>query len=108
MGRDHTAEVLLSQADPAGADFDLASVAWATLGASAAAVPLGISLWALLDAARRPRWAWALTGRRQVVWLAAILFGALTVVGGLAISGWYLLRVRPLVAAVERGDLPST
>jgi hypothetical protein len=106
MGRDHTAEVLLSQADPAaGTDFDLASVAWATLGASAAAIPLGISLWALLDAARRPRWAWALSGRRQVVWMAAILFGVLTVVGGLAISGWYLVRVRPVVAAVEGGGL---
>jgi hypothetical protein len=106
MGRDHTAGVLLAQADPtAGADLDLASIAWATLGASVAAIPLAISLWALLDAARRPRWAWALSGRRQVVWMAAIMFGVLTVVGGLAISGWYLVRIRPLVAAVERGDL---
>ena len=46
---------------------------WATL----AAVPLGISLWALLDAARRPQWAWALAGRRQVVWMAAIMLGTL-------------------------------
>lgn len=96
--------MLLAQADAAaGTDFGLGAVLWALLGASAAAIPLGISLWALLDAARRPRWAWALADRRQVVWMAVILFGALTVVGGLLISGWYLLRVRPTVAAVERG-----
>lgn len=94
------------QADPAPpVEFDLASVAWAAAAASAAAIPLAISVWALLDAARRPRWAWALADRRQVVWMALVMFGALTVVGGLAISGWYLLRVRPLVAAVERGEL---
>ena len=94
------------QADPAApADLDLGSVAWATVGATIAAIPLAISLWALLDAARRPRWAWALAGRRQVVWMAVILFGVLTVVGGLAISGWYLLRVRPQIAAVERGEV---
>jgi len=70
-----------------------------------AAIPLGLSLWALLDCARRPAWAWALAGRRQVVWLAAILLGFLSVIGGLAVSGWYLLRVRPVVAAAEVGRL---
>lgn len=71
-----------------------------------AAVPLALSLWALLDCARRPGWAWALAGRRQVVWLAAILCGFLTVAGGLVVSGWYLLRVRPVVAAAETGRVP--
>ena len=98
--------MLLLQADPApAADFDLGTVAWATVGATAAAIPLGISLWALLDAARRPRWAWALSGRRQVVWMALIMFGVLSLVGGVLISGWYLLRVRPVVSAVEKGEL---
>ena len=66
-------------------------------------VPLGISLWALLDCARRPQWAWALAGRRQVVWMAAICMGFLTVVGGLVISVWYLVRVRPVIARAEAG-----
>ena len=70
-----------------------------------AAVPLGLSLWALLDCARRPAWAWALAGRRQVVWLAAILLGFLSVLGGVLVSGWYLLRVRPAVAAAEIGQI---
>jgi hypothetical protein len=68
-------------------------------------VPLVLTGWALLDAARRPEWVWALVGRRRVVWLAAILFGALVVVVGLAVSTAYLVRVRPELAAAERGRL---
>ena len=66
-------------------------------------MPLALTAWALLDAARRPEWVWALAGRRRVVWLAAILFGALVVVVGLVVSTVYLLRVRPELAAVESG-----
>ena len=66
-------------------------------------VPLGLTVWALLDAARRPDWAWALAGRRRVVWLAAILFGALTLVVGLVVSCAYLMRVRPEIEAAESG-----
>jgi uncharacterized membrane protein len=79
--------------------------AWAVVVTTFACMPLGISLWAFLDAARRPQWAWALSPARQVVWMVAIPIGVLTVVGGLLISLWYLLRIRPLVAAAERGDL---
>jgi hypothetical protein len=70
-----------------------------------ASIPLGLTLWALLDAARRPRWAWALTERRQVSWMAGIMFSALTVIGGVAVSTWYLLKVRPEIAAAEEGRL---
>jgi hypothetical protein len=66
-------------------------------------VPLLLTAWALLDAARRPEWAWALAGRRRVVWLAAILFGALVLVVGLVVSIAYLVWVRPAVAAAESG-----
>jgi len=80
-----------------------------TLGAAGTmivlATPLMLTLWALLDAARRPEWAWALAGRRRVVWLAAILFGAMTVVLGVVISSVYLLRIRPHVAAAEDGRI---
>lgn len=80
-------------------------VVLAIVAVSLACVPLGLSGWALLDAASRPQWAWALVGRRQVAWLAGILFGTLTVVGGLAVSAWYLRRVRPAIRAAEHGDL---
>ena len=61
-------------------------------------VPLALTAWALLDAARRPEWVWALAGRRRVAWLAAILFGALVVVVGLVVSTVYLVRIRPELA----------
>ena len=74
---------------------------------SIAAIPLGLSMWALLDCARRPAWAWALAGRNRAGWMAAILVGILAMVGGLVISTWYLLKVRPIVAAAEQGQLPD-
>lgn len=79
------------------------------LGAIAlACIPLGLSVWALLDAARRPAFAWALAGRNRALWMAAILLGILSVVGGVLISGWYLVRVRPAVAGAEDGRFPSS
>jgi hypothetical protein len=78
---------------------------WAVVVTVFACTPLAISMWAFLDAAKRPQWAWALSSHRQVVWMVAIPVGVLTVVGGLVISLWYLVRVRPAVAAAERGEL---
>jgi hypothetical protein len=68
--------------------------------------PLALSVVALLDAARRPQWAWALAERNQVTWMATILLGTLLACAGVAISGWYLWRVRPVVARAESGILP--
>jgi hypothetical protein len=93
--------VLATAVEPATAG-DLLRV---TLVTMAACIPLGISLWALLDAARRPRWAWALSRHHQTPWMAAVAAGVLLTVVGLGISLWYLLRVRPDLVAVERGDL---
>ncbi len=71
----------------------------------ALSVPLAVTAWAFLDAASRPKWVWALAGRRQIVWMSVIGFGVLTVVGGLAVSSYYLSRVRMELARVEAGDL---
>jgi hypothetical protein len=67
-------------------------------------IPIGLSLWALLDCARRPPWAWSFAGRSQVAWLGAIAFGIFLLFFGIAISLWYLLRVRPVIAAIEAGN----
>ena len=83
----------------------LSDVAFALVLATLAAVPLGLTLWALLDAARRPQWAWALAERRQVVWMAAIMLGTLSVIGGMLLSTYYLTRVRHEVAAAEDGRI---
>lgn len=94
-----------AQQRPAEVDLSLLSVAGAVLLVAVAAIPLAISVWALLDVARRPRWAWALAGRSQVLWMVAVLFGLLSIIGGLLISSWYLVRVRPVIAATEAGDI---
>ena len=70
-------------------------------------IPITLTAWAFLDAARRPAWAWSLANRSQAVWMAVIFLGVLTVVGGLLISGYYLAIVRPEIAAAEEGQLPD-
>lgn len=83
----------------------LLEVGWAIVVTVVLCTPLGISVWALLDAARRPEWAWALAGRDRLAWIVAILLGTLIVCAGVAISIWYLLKVRPQVAAAEDGRI---
>lgn len=68
-------------------------------------IPLAVTAWAFLDAARRPGWAWSLAGRSQVLWMAMVGLGVFTVIGGLAVSGWYLVLVRPEIAAAEDGRI---
>lgn len=84
---------------------DLGRLAWEMLLISLAAIPLGISVWALLDIAHRPAWAWGLSRHNRIGWMAAVLLGMWSVVGGLVISGIYLLRIRPQVADAEAGRL---
>jgi hypothetical protein len=81
------------------------TVLGAIAGIVIVSIPLAISLWALLDAAHRPEWAFALAGRSRVVWVAACGIGILFNVVGLAVSAWYLVRVRPGVAAAESGQI---
>ncbi len=68
-------------------------------------LPLAISGWAFLDAARRPSWSWSLAGRSQVAWMVATALGVLTLIGGLLISGYYLTIIRPQIADAEEGRL---
>jgi hypothetical protein len=84
---------------------DLSELGVALALALFAAIPLSLTIWALLDAAHRPQWAWALAGRRQVVWMAGIMFSALTLLGGLIVSTWYLSRIRHEIEAAEDGEI---
>ncbi len=78
-------------------------IVWAIMTTAFFLIPLALSGWAFLDAAHRPQWAWSLAGRSQVAWMVSTALGVLTLVGGLLISGWYLLIVRPEIAAAEDG-----
>ena len=88
--------------------MDLVELGVALAVAAFFAIPISLTGWALLDAARRPQWAWALSGRRQVVWMAGIMFSAATVLGGVIVSSWYLARVRHEIAAAEDGQVRPT
>ena len=77
------------------------------LGLLLAAIPLALSLWALLDAANRPEWAFAFVNRNRTTWVAACAIGILFCGPGVIVALWYLLRVRPQVAGVWRTDAPS-
>jgi hypothetical protein len=88
-------------------DVSVGQLLWATVSAVFFLLPLALTVWALLDVASRPSWAWALAGRNRVVWMTVIALGVLTLVGGIVVSTFYLVRVRPVVAAAERGDLPG-
>jgi hypothetical protein len=85
----------------------LDTAVWNVLVLGVFSVPLGLSVWALLDVARRPQWVWALAGRSQALWMVGILFGILSVVGGLLVSLLYLCLVRPRLRRVEAGELPA-
>ena len=70
-----------------------------------AAIPLALSMWALLDAARRPEWAFALARRSRLVWVASTGLGILFCGPGVLVALWYLVKVRPGVAAAESGRI---
>ena len=85
----------------------LGELLWTVATTAFLCIPIGLSLWALLDCARRPSWAWAMTTRSQQVWMASILCGILVLPVGLVISTWYLVRIRAEVAAIEDGRFPD-
>lgn len=87
--------------------MDLSDLAVALALAIVAAIPLGLTTWGILDIARRPQWAWALARRSQLAWMTALLFGAFTLLIGMGLSIWYLVKVRPVIAAAEEGRFDS-
>lgn len=68
-------------------------------------IPVGLVVAALLDAAHRPDWVWALAGRNKPGWLGAIVVSGLFVLPGLLVALVYATRVRPQLRAIEGGRL---
>lgn len=60
---------------------------------------------AFIDAARRPEWAWALAGRRRVMWMALLIAGGATVIAAPLFAIAYFLTARRDVAAAEKGRI---
>jgi hypothetical protein len=70
-----------------------------------AGIPLAICGLAFLHAARVPQWTWVFSGRTQIWWLAGLLVGIGVMPIGLPAAIWYLLKVRPELDGIERGDV---
>lgn len=69
-------------------------------------IGLGVTIFCIVDVARRPEWAWSGSGQSKVLWLVltivALFFGLI----GLIISGIYLFVIRPKVAVVQNQGGP--
>lgn len=70
-----------------------------------AGLPIAFVGLTFLHAARVPQWAWALTSRRQILWLATLLLGVGLLPVGIPAAIYYLRKVRPIVVAAENGNL---
>lgn len=68
-------------------------------------IPIGLVVAALLDAAHRPDWVWALAGRNKPGWMGAIIVSGLFVLPGIVVALVYATRIRPHLRAIEEGRL---
>lgn len=60
---------------------------------------------AFLHAARFPQFVWILAGRTQIVWLASLITGTLILPIGIPLAIYYLIKVRPVLSAIDAGDI---
>ena len=73
-----------------------------------AAVFLAPVIWSLVDVVRRPTEAFLAAGRRRGIWIGLLLVSLLAPpVIGAGIGVWYLVFVRPKVAAALPSATPS-
>lgn len=67
-------------------------------------VALGGVVWAVIDAAGHPEWAWQQAGQSKVVWIVVpIVALVLCGVFSLILVGVYFTSIRPQVIRVLRG-----
>ena len=72
-----------------------------------AVVFLGPVIWGLVDAIRRPKEAFVAAGRSRGVWLGLLVVALIApMIIGTGIGIWYLIAVRPKVAAALPSSTP--
>ena len=72
-----------------------------------AVVFLGPVIWALVDVLRRPKEAFVAAGRARGVWIGLLLVALIApIIIGTGIGIWYLIAVRPKVAAATPSPTP--
>ncbi len=70
-----------------------------------AGLPIVFVALGFLHAARVPQWAWAMSGRTQIVWLVTLLLGVAIIFAGVPAAAYYFWKIRPVLDRIERGDL---
>jgi hypothetical protein len=67
-------------------------------------VPLALNIWAIIDAAGRPDWAWERSGQNKTLWIVLIAIGLVFCALGLVMSIVYFVVIRPQVVRAEFGE----
>lgn len=64
-------------------------------------VPLGVTVFAIVDGARRPEWAWQQAGQNKALWIALQAVGIFFCALGVIMSIIYLAAIRPKLILAE-------
>jgi CDP-diglyceride synthetase len=68
---------------------------------------IALIIWALVDVIRRPKEAFVAAGRTRGIWIGLLLVALIAPpIIGAGIGFWYLIAVRPKVAAVMPSRIP--
>ena len=74
-----------------------------------AVVFLGPVIWGLVDVIRRPKEAFVAIGRSRNVWIGLLIVALIApMIVGTGIGIWYLIAVRPKVAAATPSSTPPS
>jgi hypothetical protein len=68
-----------------------------------ALVPVGVTVFAIVDGAGRPEWAWQRAGQSKAVWIALEAVGIFVCFLGLIMSIIYLATIRPKLVLAQQG-----
>jgi len=67
---------------------------------------LGLTIWALVDAAGRPDEAWQRAGQTRALWIVLLALGLVFCMLGLIVALIYLLSIRPQLNRAMGGPPP--
>lgn len=67
-----------------------------------AILTLIVSLWAVIDAVRRPGWAYESAGKSKALWLVLLIVGIFICNVGFFVALWFLFVVDPQVKRMQR------
>jgi hypothetical protein len=66
-------------------------------------VPVGVTVFAIVDGVGQPEWAWQQTGQSKAVWIALEAVGIFVCFLGLIMSIIYFATVRPKLVLAQQG-----